>query len=180
MRALDIAQLRWQNRGKRHQGVGKAYLINGVGESTLDLIIDVDAPEVRLDRLKGQLYLGASELDISPMLARIHAGAPPVSGQLDFQLWSEFEKGRLGNSLLAFGNNHLIWKDEIKGEPHRLDLQGARSSCVGTARRGSSPATTSPSSSMAPPGCIAACSSSASARASRAMCPPSISTRLPT
>ncbi|MFQ2508510.1 YhdP family protein [Aeromonas caviae] len=126
VRALDIAQLRWQNRGKRHQGVGKAYLINGVGESTLDLIIDVDAPEVRLDRLKGQLYLGASELDISPMLARIHAGAPPVSGQLDFQLWSEFEKGRLGNSLLAFGNNHLIWKDEIKGEPHRLDLQGGK------------------------------------------------------
>ncbi|MFQ2518904.1 YhdP family protein [Aeromonas caviae] len=126
VRALDIAQLRWQNRGKRHQGVGKAYLINGVGESTLDLIIDVDAPEVRLDRLKGQLYLGARELDISPMLARIHAGAPPVSGQLDFQLWSEFEKGRLGNSLLAFGNNHLIWKDEIKGEPHRLDLQGGK------------------------------------------------------
>lgn len=59
LRALDIAQLRWQNRGKRHQGVGKAYLINGVGESTLDLILDVDAPTARLDRLKGQLYLGA-------------------------------------------------------------------------------------------------------------------------
>ena len=88
VRALNIAQLRWQNRGKRHQGVGKAYLINGVGESAIDLIIDVDAPQVRLDRLKGQLYLGASELDISPMLARIHAGEPKVTGQLDFQLWS--------------------------------------------------------------------------------------------
>ncbi len=126
VRALNIAQLRWQNRGKRHQGVGKAYLINGVGESTLDLIIDVDAPQVRLDRLKGQLYLGASELDISPMLARIHAGEPRVTGQLDFQLWSEFEGGRLGNSLLAFGNNHLIWQDEVKGEPHRLDLRGGK------------------------------------------------------
>ena len=126
VRALNIAQLRWQNRGKRHQGVGKAYLINGVGESAIDLIIDVDAPQVRLDRLKGQLYLGASELDISPMLARIHAGEPKVTGQLDFQLWSEFEGGRLGNSLLAFGNNHLIWKDEVKGEPHRLDLQGGK------------------------------------------------------
>lgn len=126
VRALNIAQLRWQNRGKRHQGVGKAYLINGVGESTLDLIIDVNAPQVRLDRLKGQLYLGASELDISPMLARIHAGEPRVTGQLDFQLWSEFEGGRLGNSLLAFGNNHLIWQDEVKGEPHRLDLRGGK------------------------------------------------------
>lgn len=126
VRALNIAQLRWQNRGKRHQGVGKAYLINGVGESTLDLIIDVDAPAPRLDRLKGQLYLGASELDISPMLARIHAGEPRVTGQLDFQLWSEFEGGRLGNSLLAFGNNHLIWQDEVKGEPHRLDLRGGK------------------------------------------------------
>ncbi|MBP6361393.1 MAG: TIGR02099 family protein, partial [Aeromonas sp.] len=53
VRALDIAQLRWQNRGKRHQGVGKAYLINGVGESTIDLILDVDTPEDRFDRLRG-------------------------------------------------------------------------------------------------------------------------------
>lgn len=119
VRALNIAQLRWQNRGKRHQGVGKAYLINGIGESTIDLILDVDAPAPRLDRLKGQLYLGASELDISPMLARIHAGEPKVTGQLDFQLWSEFEGGKLGDSLLAFGNNHLIWKDEGKALPRR-------------------------------------------------------------
>jgi uncharacterized protein (TIGR02099 family) len=126
VRALNIAQLRWQNRGKRHQGVGKAYLINGVGESTIDLILDVDAPAARLDRLKGQLYLGASELDISPMLARIHAGEPKVTGQLDFQLWSEFANGQLGDSLLAFGNSHLIWKDEVKGDPHRLDLRGGK------------------------------------------------------
>lgn len=126
VRALNIAQLRWQNRGKRHQGVGKAYLINGIGESTIDLILDVDAPEVRLDRLKGQLYLGASELDISPMLAKIHAGAPKVAGQLDFQLWSEFAGGQLGNSLLAFGDNHLIWRDERKGALHRLELRGGK------------------------------------------------------
>ncbi|WP_348686866.1 YhdP family protein [Aeromonas bestiarum] len=126
VRALDIAQLRWQNRGKRHQGVGKAYLINGVGESTIDLILDVDAPEARLDRLKGQLYLGASQLDISPMLARIHAGEPRVAGQLDFQLWSTFASGQLGESLLAFGNNYLIWQDEKQGAMHRLGLQGGK------------------------------------------------------
>lgn len=125
VRALNIAQLRWQNRGKRHQGVGKAYLINGIGESAIDLILDVDVPEARLDRLKGQLYLGARELDISPMLARIHAGAPKVTGQLDFQLWSEFANGQLGDSLLAFGNNHLIWQDEAKAS-HRLDLRGGK------------------------------------------------------
>ncbi|MGY3929755.1 Uncharacterized protein involved in outer membrane biogenesis [Aeromonas encheleia] len=126
VRALNIAQLRWQNRGQRHQGVGKAYLINGVGESAIDLILDVDAPATRFGSLSGQLYLGASELDISPMLARIHSGEPKVTGQLDFQLWSNFANGQLGDSLLAFGNNHLIWKDEVKGEPHRLDLRGGK------------------------------------------------------
>jgi uncharacterized protein (TIGR02099 family) len=126
VRALDIAQLRWQNRGKRHQGVGKAYLINGVGESTIDLILDVDAPEARFERLKGQLYLEASQLDISPMLARIHAGDPRVAGQLDFQLWSTFASGQLGESVLAFGNNYLIWKDEKQGAMHRLGLQGGK------------------------------------------------------
>lgn len=126
VRALNIAQLRWQNSGKRHQGVGKAYLINGIGESAIDLILGVDAPQVRLDRLKGQLYLGARELDISPMLAKIHAGEPKVTGQLDFQLWSEFAGGQLGNSLLAFGNNHLIWRDEQKGALHRLELRGGK------------------------------------------------------
>ena len=126
LRALDIAQLRWQNRGKRHQGVGKAYLINGVGESTLDLILDVDAPTARLDRLKGQLYLGARQLDITPTLAKIHAGEPKVAGQLDFQLWSEFDSGKLGNTLLAFGNNYLIWKDPKKGDMHRFGLDGGK------------------------------------------------------
>ncbi|MGY2498575.1 YhdP family protein, partial [Klebsiella pneumoniae] len=115
-----VAQLRWQNRGKRHQGVGKAYLINGVGESTIDLILDVDTPEDRFDRLRGQLYLGASQFDVSPMLARIHAGEPKVAGQLDFQLWSEFADGQLGESLLAFGDNYLIWKDEKQDVMHRL------------------------------------------------------------
>ncbi|MCR6550874.1 TIGR02099 family protein, partial [Aeromonas sp. CPF2-S1] len=126
LRALDIAQLRWQNRGKRHQGVGKAYLINGVGESTLDLILDVDAPTARLDRLKGQLYLGARQLDITPTLAKIHAGEPKVAGQLDFQLWSEFDSGKLGNTLLAFGNNYLIWKDPKKVDMHRFGLDGGK------------------------------------------------------
>ncbi|HEH9425161.1 TPA: TIGR02099 family protein [Aeromonas sobria] len=126
LRALDIAQLRWQNRGKRHQGVGKAYLINGVGESTIDLILDVDAPTARLDRLKGQLYLGARQLDISPILAKIHAGEPKLAGQIDFQLWSEFDHGKLGNTLLEFGNNYLIWKDLKDRGLHRLGLDGGK------------------------------------------------------
>lgn len=126
LRALDIAQLRWQNRGKRHQGVGKAYLINGVGESTIDLILDVDAPTARLDRLKGQLYLGARQLDISPILAKIHAGEPKLAGQIDFQLWSEFDHGKLGNTLLEFGNNYLIWKDLKDQGLHRLGLDGGK------------------------------------------------------
>ncbi|WP_162515471.1 YhdP family protein [Aeromonas sobria] len=126
LRALDIAQLRWQNRGKRHQGVGKAYLINGVGESTIDLILDVDAPTARLDRLKGQLYLGARQLDISPILAKIHAGEPKLAGQIDFQLWSEFDHGKLGNTLLEFGNNYLIWKDLKDQGLHRLGLNGGK------------------------------------------------------
>ncbi|WP_068978357.1 YhdP family protein [Aeromonas sp. EERV15] len=126
LRALDIAQLRWQNRGKRHQGVGKAYLINGVGESTIDLILDVEAPSARLDRLKGQLYLGARQLDISPILAKIHAGEPKLAGQIDFQLWSEFDHGKLGNTLLEFGNNYLIWKDLKDQGLHRLGLDGGK------------------------------------------------------
>ncbi len=126
LRALDIAQLRWQNRGKRHQGVGKAYLINGVGESTIDLILEVEAPSARLDRLKGQLYLGARQLDISPILAKIHAGEPKLAGQIDFQLWSEFDHGKLGNTLLEFGNNYLIWKDLKDQGLHRLGLDGGK------------------------------------------------------
>ena len=132
VRALDIAQLRWQNRGKRHQGSARPISSTGWGEHP-GPHHRCGCPEVRLDRLKGQLYLGP-ELDISPMLARIHAGAPPVSGQLDFQLWSEFEKGRLGNSLLAFGNNHLIWKDEIKGSRTASTCRGQDPAAPG--RRG--------------------------------------------
>jgi uncharacterized protein YhdP len=112
VRALDIAQLRWQNRGKRHQGVGKAYLINGVGESTLDLIIDVDAPRCGSTGSRASSIWGPASWTSAPCWPDPRR-ASPVSGQLDFQLWSEFE-ARPGNSLLAFGNNYLIWKDEIR------------------------------------------------------------------
>jgi uncharacterized protein (TIGR02099 family) len=126
VRALDVANLRWRNSGKRHQGVGKAYLVNGVGDSTLDLILDVTNPARSFDRLEGQLYLGAKQLDLGPLLARIHTGEPKVDGQLDFQLWSRFAGGQIGDSLLAFGNNYLIWKDPKQGETHHLGLQGGK------------------------------------------------------
>ena len=125
VRALNVASLRWQNSGSRHQGVGKAYLVEGVGESTLDLIVDVTTPSHRLDRLEGQIYLGANRLNLGPLLARIHQGEPRVEGQLDFQLWSSFADGRLGDSLLAFGDNYLIWQDP-KGEAHRLGLKDGK------------------------------------------------------
>jgi hypothetical protein len=46
-------------------------------------------PQVRLDRLKGQLYLGPASWTSAPCWPA--AAGEPVSGQLDFQLWSEFE-----------------------------------------------------------------------------------------
>ncbi|WP_368165485.1 YhdP family protein [Aeromonas sp. R6-2] len=121
---LSIAELGWQNRGNRHQGVGKAYLVDGIGESTLDLIIDLKGRSHRLDDLSGRLYLGAHRLNITPLLARIHAGEPRLEGQLDLQLWSEFQGREWGESLLKFGNNYLIWKD--KGQMHRLGLSGGQ------------------------------------------------------
>ena len=125
MRALDIAQLRWQNRGKRHQGVGKAYLINGVGRAPWTSS-SMWMPRGAARPPQGPALSGARELDISPMLARIHAGAPPVSGQLDFQLWSEFEKGRLGNSPAGLWQQPPDLEGRDQGEPHRLDLQGGK------------------------------------------------------
>ena len=121
---LSVAELGWQNRGNRHQGVGKAYLVDGLGESTLDLIIDLKGRSHRLDDLSGRLYLGAHRLNITPLLARVHAGEPRLEGQLDLQLWSEFKGREWGESLLKFGNNYLIWQE--KGQMHRLGLSGGQ------------------------------------------------------
>ncbi|TNI07001.1 hypothetical protein CF134_22425, partial [Aeromonas salmonicida] len=71
-----------------------------------------------------RLYLGAHRLNITPLLARIHAGEPRLEGQLDLQLWSEFQGREGGESLPKFGNNYLIWKD--KGQMHRLGLSGGQ------------------------------------------------------
>lgn len=117
---LSIAELGWQNRGRHHQGVGKAYLVEGMDESTLDLVINLEGRSRRLADLSGHLYLAASRLDVGPLLSRIHAGEPQLAGRLDFQLWSEFKGRQWGESLLRFGNNYLIWKEQ--GELHRLGL----------------------------------------------------------
>lgn len=121
---LSIADLRWQNRGERHQGVGKAYLVEGVRNSTLDLVIDLQGPSRRWADLEGKFYLAARHLDLGPLLGRMQAGKSNIDGQLDLQLWSELKGGQWGESLLKFGNNYLIWQE--KESMHRLGLDGGQ------------------------------------------------------
>ena len=114
---------------------------------------------------------GPASWTSAPCWPRIHAGAPPVSGQLDFQLWSEFEGAGSGTPAGLWQQPpDLEGRDQ--GSRTGLDLGGARSSCVGTGAW-----------QLASHDVIfkldgatwlhSRCSSSASARASRAMCPPS-------
>lgn len=123
---LHIAKLHWQNRDNRHQGVGKAYLVDGVGKNALDLIIDVNAPQMSMNKLAGTFYLQASKLDITALVSQSQQAKSKLTGVVDFQLWSEFANGQLGDSLLRFGKNQLHWTLPQSGESHRLALQGGQ------------------------------------------------------
>ena len=141
VRALDIAQLRWQNRGKAASGVGKAYLINGVGRAPRPHH-RCGCPEVRLGPPQGPALSGGPGAGHQPHAGpdpRRRAAGEPASSTSSSG--SEFEKGRLGNSLAG------LWQQppdlegsRDQGEPHRLDLQGQDPAAPGRRGAGSSPA----------------------------------------
>ncbi|WP_344965110.1 YhdP family protein [Oceanisphaera sediminis] len=114
---LHLPALHWQNAPGLHQGRGRL----GFGpdaEQQVRLSSRFTGP---VDRLDGSIYLHADDVDASAVLSRIRPADSSVSADLDFELWLEWQQGRLSAGVLELGENRLRW-----GDDHQVLVDGGR------------------------------------------------------
>ncbi|WP_298720969.1 YhdP family protein [uncultured Oceanisphaera sp.] len=114
---LHLPALHWQNAPGLHQGRGRL----GFGpdaEQQVRLSSRFTGP---VDRLDGGIYLHADDVDASVVLSRIRPADSSVSADLDFELWLEWQQGRLSAGVLELGENRLRW-----GDDHQVLVDGGR------------------------------------------------------
>lgn len=117
-RTLLIDELSWRNQGSRHQGTGQ-FRIREFTNNRLDFIVDLQGQD--LNDLAGQLYVSASEFDVSPWLQQRLSEGEITNAELNFTGWLNFGEGQLREGTLRFQNNQLAWQQQ--GESYQLELQ---------------------------------------------------------
>ncbi|RUO66107.1 TIGR02099 family protein [Pseudidiomarina planktonica] len=117
-RTLLIDELSWRNQGSRHQGTGQ-FRISEFTNNRLDFIVDLQGQDV--SELAGQLYVSASEFDVSPWLQQRMSEGEITNAELNFTGWLNFGEGQLQEGTLRFRNNQLAWQNQ--NESYQLELQ---------------------------------------------------------
>jgi uncharacterized protein (TIGR02099 family) len=114
-RELYIEQLSWVNEESERQGVGR-FRVSDITANNLDFVVDVVGDN--FSQMRGQLYVNASQLDLSPWLEQIIAGIDITRAELNLTGWLDFADGQLGNGQLHFGENRLHWQRD--GTEHEM------------------------------------------------------------
>ena len=114
---LYLPDWHWRNAPGQHQGQGS-------------LAFSAQAPqqlEVRSqfsgkpERLNGQLYVQAADVDATDILAQIRPDDPALGAKLNFELWLEWQQGQLIAGIFELGENRFGW-----GDKHQVLIQGGR------------------------------------------------------
>jgi len=117
-----IQDLSWFNKGEHHQGVGKAFLPDTLGDNDLSFLIDItgDAKGSN-EQLTGQLYAHAEHLNIRDYLApQINPLADLKTANVSFKLWSEFDFNGPKNVQFQWGSSHIAWS--MLDKVHDLEI----------------------------------------------------------
>ncbi|MFT4925546.1 MAG: hypothetical protein ACI8WB_001639 [Phenylobacterium sp.] len=105
---LGIEQLAWYNDEHHHQGTGELS-IDGFAANSLSFVLDLQG--THRDNLKGQLYIEASNLDISPWLGQfISPESQLEKSNINFQSWTDVNYGVLGRAEITLGDNEIAWR----------------------------------------------------------------------
>ncbi len=117
---LHVPTLSWQNQAGLHQGQGRL----GLGGEQAQLM-DIKARfHGEPDALDGSLYLQADQLDASVLVTQVRPDDQSARVKLSFELWLEWQAGRLSGGLLTLGDNQLTWQQD--GTAHRVQLGAGR------------------------------------------------------
>lgn len=121
---IAIESLNWLNDGERHQGVGKASLVdtsnhNLSQDSLLSFKVELTGEDAsQYQSWPGLVYVEAKELNLTPLLASaLPQDNSLVTGEVNFKAWANFTFGSLLKAQLVFEPTRLTWQQaDSEGE----------------------------------------------------------------
>ncbi|WP_199610771.1 YhdP family protein [Flocculibacter collagenilyticus] len=109
---IAIEELAWRNDKNHHQGVG-TFFLKGFSNNTLSFILDLYGSEA--DALFGELYVDASDVDVSPWLSQVVADKYRIDdSNLSFKSWARIDDGVIKRVQFELGENQLSWLAQQK------------------------------------------------------------------
>ena len=120
-RHFRINNLNWLNSGERHQAQGN-ITVDELSSNNLTLKIDINGASV--SELKGQMYVEANHLDITPWLDSVLAiDNEKTKADIGFSAWFKVKQGAIERLQVALHDNFISWRDSDLASSHLHDIQ---------------------------------------------------------
>ena len=115
-RTIFINNLRWVNKGKVHQGVGQASLVNNVNQDSLAFVVDMFGElGDKDDPLTGELYAEADNLNVTDYIRdRANPNAEIIEAIFTGQFWADFSLTQLKSAQVTLKQSKLSWSQSNK------------------------------------------------------------------
>ncbi len=118
-RAFTINELHWLNLDDRHRANG-TVIVDGLSSNNLKVLLDFQGNE--FDKLTGQAYLEANEINITPWLGRALAlDDANTHSSINFSAWLNVDAGKPEFIQLALGNNKISWQHDNSEQTFEID-----------------------------------------------------------
>jgi uncharacterized protein (TIGR02099 family) len=119
VRAFTINELHWLNSDDRHRANG-TVIVDGLSSNNLKVLLDFRGNE--FDKLTGQVYLEANEINITPWLGRALAiEDEDTHSSINFSTWLNVNAGKPEFIQLALGNNKISWQHDNSEQTFEID-----------------------------------------------------------
>ncbi len=117
-RAFTINEMFWVNKNNRHRANG-SVMVDGLSSNNLKVLLDFKGP--RFDKLSGQAYLEANEIDITPWLGSFLAIKDAnTHSAINFNAWLTLTAGKPDLVQFSLGKNEIIWQHKSKAQTFEI------------------------------------------------------------
>jgi uncharacterized protein (TIGR02099 family) len=110
---IGIDELTWSNDKLHHQAVGQ-FKMGEFAANSLSFVLDLEGD--KLADLTGQLFVEATEVDISPWLGQFVSNKTSLEpSNINFQSWATITNGLFDRAQISLGDNDVVWeRDDVK------------------------------------------------------------------
>ncbi|GLP97367.1 YhdP family protein [Paraferrimonas sedimenticola] len=118
---IYLNEFRFVNQGQHHRGSGYLALdATDQYDEQLELSVQLRGSGYQPDKLKGQFYVAADNLDLGGWHPGQLQKQLQLSGVLNFELWSRFANRQFQTAMLEFTPSELAWN--VGDSPQHFEL----------------------------------------------------------